>query len=268
MRSADPHQIEQVVMNLVVNARDAMPGGGELTIEISSVDLGASASNRPADAPPGHYILLSVIDNGVGMDEATRSHIFEPFFTLKETGKGTGLGLSTAQGIVAQSGGFIEVQSEIGRGSAFRVFLPRADAPVAQPCEVRSVMDLGGRETVLLVEDQPEVLRFAAQALAEFGYRTLSAGGPEEALATFRRERGRIDLVVTDVVMPGMSGPRLAGALEELCPNVKVLFISGFTGDEIARHGVMDEGVRFLAKPFTPEQLAAKVRAALDAQNS
>ncbi|MBI5283150.1 MAG: PAS domain S-box protein [Candidatus Solibacter usitatus] len=263
--NADPHQIEQVVMNLVVNARDAMPRGGVLILETAAVEIGTSGRRHPPDTPAGRYILLIVSDNGVGMDEATRRHIFEPFFTLKETGKGTGLGLSMVQGIVAQSGGFIEVASKPGQGSTFRIYLPQVDASAALPGSAEPEMALAGTETVLLVEDQPEVLRFAAQALAVFGYRILTAGSPVEALAICQEPGQRIDLVLTDVVMPGLSGRELARQLESLRPEIKVLYMSGFTGDDIARHGVLAEGARFLPKPFTPGQLASKVRTVLDA---
>jgi len=259
---ADPHQLEQVIMNLVVNARDAMPHGGKLLIETAGVELDPSYVQSHPEARAGRYVLLAVSDTGVGMDEQTRRRIFEPFFTTKGVGKGTGLGLSMVEGIVAQSGGHIQVYSEPGHGTTFKIYLPRVEeaAAVSQP---EAALPLGGKETVLVVEDQAEVREYAVTVLKAYGYRVIQAQSAGEALLIFEREPERIDLVLTDVVMPNISGRELANRLEKLQPGIKVLFMSGYTDNVIVHYGVLDEGAQFIQKPFSPEQLAVKVREVL-----
>ena len=260
---ADPHQLEQAIMNLVVNARDAMPRGGKLLIETAAVEWDQSYAQSHPGARPGRYVMLAVSDTGVGMDEATRLRIFEPFFTTKGVGKGTGLGLSTVQGIVAQSGGQVEVYSEPGSGTTFKIYLPKVAESVAGESRPTAALVLGGKETVLVVEDQPDVLNFTAAALEYYGYRVVKAGNAGEALLICEREGERIDLVLTDVVMPNVSGRELAGRLEKLRPGMRVLYMSGYTDNAIIHHGVLDEGTEFITKPFSPEKLAARVRAVL-----
>ena len=261
---ADPGQLEQVIMNLAVNARDAMPGGGRLRIETAPEDAGQSAAQRHPGARPG-YVMLAVSDNGVGMAEETRRRMFEPFFTTKGSGKGTGLGLSMVQGIVEQSGGYLEVDSEPGRGTTVGLYLPRvADVPDdASRAAGVPVAALSGHETVLVVEDQAEVRKFATEALRSYGYIVIPADNEAEALQLCGRER--IDLLLTDVVMPNMSGRELAERAVQQQPGVKVLFMSGYTDDAIENRGVLRKGAGFLQKPFSPEQLAGKVRETLAA---
>jgi PAS domain S-box-containing protein len=256
---ADPHQLAQVVMNLAVNSRDAMPRGGKFTIETSVVE---AADPAHAGGLPGPYAMLSVSDSGSGMDEATRRRIFEPFFTTKPVGKGTGLGLSMALGIVEQSGGRMEVRSEPGQGTTFRVYLPLAkDAPFDSEAP-KSAAPVSGKATVLVVEDQEDVRKYAAVALGACGYRVIQAESAAAALLLCERDCERIDLVLTDVVMPNLSGAELADRLRQRWPGVKVLFMSGYTGDALSGYGAL-EGAGFIQKPFTPSQLAAKVTEAL-----
>jgi hypothetical protein len=261
---ADADQIHQVLMNLAVNARDAMPDGGRLDIVTANIEL--DAENSTAIDPerlPGRYVLMTVTDTGKGMDEATRQRIFEPFFTTKEIGRGTGLGLSTVYGIIRQNGGWVDVASEIGVGTSFQVYFPRIDACPAPKDVGNSPVTDGGQETILVVEDQTTVRHFAVTALRQYGYRVVDASGGEEAISLAGRYAGEIHLLLTDVVMPGMSGKELSERLEELRPNLKVLFTSGYTADVISNRGVLDRGVTFLHKPFSPEELAAKVREVL-----
>jgi two-component system, cell cycle sensor histidine kinase and response regulator CckA len=273
---ADPGQMEQMILNLCVNARDAMPDGGRLTVRTANVDLDAAAAAREwTDARPGPYVMLEVSDTGAGMDGETRSHLFEPFFTTKEQGKGTGLGLSTVYGTVKQSGGHISVESEVGRGSTFRVYLPRVATPVVA-AEARRVeapaprpaagdgLAAGRGETVLLVEDAQRVRAVVREILEMSGYAVLEAHHGAEALELSNRHAGPIHLLVTDVVMPQMSGRELAQRLSTLRPDLKVLYMSGYTDDAIVRHGVLASGIAFLSKPFTPDALALKVRELLD----
>jgi PAS domain S-box-containing protein len=258
---ADPDQIHQVIMNLAVNARDAMPDGGKLRIETRNVELdGKGGTAIHPDIIPGSYILMTVTDTGHGMDAATRRHIFEPFFTTKETGKGTGLGLSTVYGIVRQSGGWIDVCSELGAGTAFKIYLPRIDEALVAEANAIDTPAAGGSETILVVEDQEAVRSFTKAALKQYGYRVIEAGDGEEAIAVTVRYSGEIHLLLTDVVLPGMNGKELSGRLRLLLPNLKVLFASGYTADVIADRGVIAPGIAFLHKPFSPDQLAAKVR--------
>ena len=270
---ADPGQLTQVLMNLSVNARDAMPGGGTLTISTYRAELGGRTSGRdwhpegPGEGPaPGRYVLLSVVDTGSGMDEFTRAHIFEPFFTTKDLGKGTGLGLSTVFGIVRQSRGYIRVQSAPGKGSQFTICMPRVEAGVesaaVEPAGVEPPAN-GREETILIVEDQAEVRALVRRVLRECGYMILEASGGDESLELLRGYAEPIRLMITDVVMPGMTGVRLADEAKRIRPETKVLFMSGYTHTEFGLEGVLREGVEFIQKPFTPESLAAKVRAVL-----
>jgi PAS domain S-box-containing protein len=251
---ADPTQLEQVILNLAVNARDAMPDGGRLTLETANVEMDG-----------GRYVALAVTDSGVGMDAETRSRVFEPFFTTKEPGKGTGLGLAMVYGIVAQSGGSIRVHSEPGRGTTFKVFLPRVDDPPTDP--PRSERPAGGGvETLLVAEDEDGVRALICEVLRDLGYRVLEAPRPERAVELLAGDGPPVHLLLTDVVMPGMDGRQLAQRLTALRPGLRVLYMSGYTGEAIARHGVLEHGTLLLQKPFTPEALARSVRQALDAR--
>jgi signal transduction histidine kinase len=260
---ADPHQLEQALMNLAVNSRDAMPRGGKFTIETGLVEWGESDTQLRLGAHAGPYVLLAASDTGGGMTEETRGRIFEPFFTTKEAGKGTGLGLSTIHGIVEQSGGYVEVASELGRGATFKIYLPRVQAAEAEPAKPEAVPVMGSKETVLVVEDQPEVRGYAAAALRAYGYQVMEAASGDEALLVWERESERIALILTDVVMPGLSGRELADRLKQLRPGIKVLFMSGYTDDTVVHHGVERRDAEFIQKPFSPEELAIKVRGVL-----
>ncbi len=265
----DPGQFEQAVINLAVNARDAMPGGGRLTVATRNAELGEGCAGRHPDARPGRYVLVAVSDTGHGMDAATRARIFEPFFTTKGPGRGTGLGLAMVYGFVKQSGGHVEVESEVGRGTTFKVYLPRSDetAPSGLPAPGPLTLP-GGRETILLVEDQDAVRAFARHVLLAGGYTVLEARDGEEALRVAQQCPGPIDLLVTDVMMPRMSGPHLAEQLARDRPGLRVLFVSGYADEALTRCGVTEAGPAFLAKPFNPAGLARKVRAVLDADGA
>jgi len=262
---ADPGQIEQVIMNLAVNARDAMSSVGRLTIETSNVEFDSESIRSYAEIAEGRYVVLQVRDTGHGMSEELQSQIFEPFFTTKEQGKGTGLGLSTVYGIVKQSGGYIYVDSELEKGTTFTVYLPRVDEVAGVREGGSSTDDLPvGTETVLLVEDEPLVRQFVSRTLRSSGYLVIEASNGNEALVIGDDYEGPIHLLVTDMVMPKMSGRELATRFTEWRPSMKTLFISGYTDNEISSQDVEDSGVAFLQKPFTPRQLAAKVREVLD----
>ncbi len=261
---ADPGQIEQVIVNLVVNARDAMPQGGRLTIEVCNVELDESYARQHTDARPGPHVLLAVSDTGCGMDQATMSHIFEPFFTTKGE-KGTGLGLATVHGIVKQSGGHVGVYSEVGRGTTFKVYLPRTEErPVSGKSHHGLAVLPHGRETVLLVEDEEGVRVLSRHILHGCGYTVLEACDGADALRVAGQHPGPIDLLITDVVMPRMGGSELAGQLAARHAGMRVLFLSGYTDDAVVRHGILENQVQFLQKPFTPVALAVKVREVLD----
>jgi PAS domain S-box-containing protein len=264
---ADTGQIEQVLMNLVTNARDAMPNGGTIRIETANVDLDSATGERHRDIAPGAYVTLAVTDTGVGMDERTRALIFEPFFTTKELGKGTGLGLAMVYGIVKQSGGAIAVRSEPGAGSAFTVYFPRVDAPAAQlPPTPVVERPRSGQGTVLLVEDQASVRGLIKRVLLSSGYHVMEAGSGPQALALPDSQVRSIDLLITDVVMPGMSGSELAKGLTARRKGLRVLFISGYAPSETMREGILEPGVAFLQKPFSPAQITATVDEILSAK--
>jgi len=262
---ADPGQIEQVILNLLVNARDAMPDGGKLWIETKNVELNPSFSSDQSSIKPGSYVMLSVIDTGVGISPDTLPHIFEPFYTTKESSRGTGLGLSTVYGIVKQSGGHIMVASEVGKGTTFKVYLPRVEDSVQAPQKSDWAKTRGqkSRETILLVEDEPAVRELARLVLCEQGYTVIEAQNSEEAVRLAGKHGSEIHLLLTDVVMPGMSGHDLAKHLTTLHTNLRVLYMSGYTYNVIAENGTLEEGLSFLQKPFTPQVLTQRVREAL-----
>jgi two-component system cell cycle sensor histidine kinase/response regulator CckA len=262
----DPHQMEQVLVNLVVNAVDAMPHGGRLIIETANTELTAAYAIKHVGMEPGAFVMLAVSDNGQGMDADTRARIFEPFFTTKEQGKGTGLGLSTVHGVINQSGGHILVYSEPGRGTTFKIYLPRVDAPKRAARRPLAPVDVRrGAETLLVVEDEEDVRGLARDVLVEGGYTVLVAATAEDAVRICEEHESPISLLLSDVVMPKVSGPQLAQRLVDLRPELHVLYMSGYTDEAIVHHGVLQPGTAFIEKPFTPEDLCGKVRDVLDA---
>jgi len=260
---ADAGQIEQVLMNLVVNAKDAMPNGGKLTIETQNVVVDESHRGGQTFIRPGNYVLLSVSDSGMGMDKETQSRIFEPFFTTKEKGKGTGLGLSTVYGIVKQSGGYVMVQSEVGHGSSFHIYLPQVEGTAEKRALPVAGAAAGGTETILLVEDEESVRQLVRDTLESNGYRVVEAENGEAGLQAAAAHSGNIDIVITDVVMPGMGGREMAQQLAKVRPETKVLYLSGYTEDAILNEGTIERGTAFLQKPFTLQSLSRKVREVL-----
>lgn len=262
---ADPGQIEQILINLSVNARDAMPQGGKLTIETANAELDESYVQAFQDLRPGSYVMMAIADTGTGMDEQTKSRIFEPFFTTKGVGKGTGLGLATVFGIVKQSGGHINVYSEPGYGATFKVYLPKVEDQVTASKTLRAHRQAPqGNETILLVEDEPALLALSRHILHKQGYKVLEATQGEKAIKIAEQHEGKIHLLVTDVVMPGMSGRQIAERITVQRPEIKVLYLSGYTNDAVVRHGVLQSDTAFLQKPYTPSTLAQKVREVLD----
>jgi PAS domain S-box-containing protein len=263
---ADPGQIEQVLMNLAINARDAMPQGGRLTMETSNLELTAEQA-RDRDLAAGSYVMLKVSDTGHGMDAATRVHIFEPFFTTKPRGKGTGLGLATVYGILKQSGGSIQVESETNRGTEFRVYLPAAAGAVHQQRPRSLDKDVaGGTETILIAEDEPDLRELARIFLEDYGYKVLEAASADQAIKTAEITAEPIHLLLTDVIMPGMSGRQLAERILSKRPQTRIMYMTGYTDDMVVQHKVLEPGVQLLQKPFTRADLALKVRATLDAR--
>jgi len=264
--SFDPSQVDQILANLCVNARDSITQNGTITIETSNGVVDDDYCTRHTDARPGEYVRLAVSDNGCGMNSQTLNRIFEPFFTTKETGKGTGLGLATVFGIVKQNNGFINVSSEPGIGTTFTIYLPRhADTSTQAPADAPATPAPLGQETLLLVEDEHAILNIVAMILTNQGYSVLQASSPAEAIQLVKEHSGTISLLITDVIMPDMNGRDLAHTLQSRNPGLKCLFMSGYTADAISRHGVLEEGVHFIQKPFSLPDLASKVREVLDA---
>lgn len=262
----DAGQFEQILVNLVVNARDAMPDGGKLVIETANLSVDAAKSDPRLNMQPGSYVTLTITDTGIGMSRETKSHLFEPFFTTKPKGRGTGLGLATIYGAVKQSGGNIEVFSEEGKGASFRISLPRVPEITEQVKEENSLNSgmRGGNETILLVEDEHIVRELAIKVLGRLGYKVLQAPDGAQALAVASEYKDPIHLLLTDVVMPGINGRQLADRLAIIHPEMKILYTSGYTEDAIAHHGVIEEHLNFLGKPYSPQSLAKKIRGLLD----
>jgi CheY-like chemotaxis protein len=263
----DPSQIDQILANLCVNARDSIDGVGKISIETGNISIDEEYCSHHADVLSGEYVRLVVSDNGCGMDKKTLERIFEPFFTTKENGKGTGLGLATVFGIVKQNNGFINVTSDPGLGTTFSVYIPRHIGKARQAVkEVNAIPAARGCETILLVEDESAILNITATILKKQGYTVLPASSPAEAIRIVKEQDGEIHLLVTDVIMPGMNGSNLAHDLQSIHPSIKCLFMSGYTADVISRHGVLEDGVNFIHKPFSLPGIAAKVRDVLDSR--
>jgi CheY-like chemotaxis protein len=261
----DPSQIDQILVNLVVNARDAIAGTGTITIEIENVTIDETYCDAHEGFVPGDYVMLVVSDTGAGMDREIQEKIFEPFFTTKEAGKGTGLGLSMVYGIVKQNGGFINVYSEPGRGTTFKIYLPRFDGEADQKTSAADDDGgLDGTETILVVEDEEQILNLAKIVLEGFGYRVLTARRPSEAISKCGDFGDVIHLLITDVVMPEMNGKELGQQIEKLKPGIKTLFMSGYTANVISHSGIVSDGVNFIQKPFSLNGLAKKIREILD----
>ena len=267
---ADAGQVEQVIMNLAMNARDAMPNGGQLTLETANISFDKESVERYPELKAGDYVMLAVTDTGAGMSEKVKARVFEPFFTTKEVGQGSGLGLSTCYGIIKQSGGHISVYSEPGRGATFKVYLPQMAPEAKIPIQSLAAPDMPrGTETILLVEDDPALREMAATLLGRLGYKVWSAANGIEALSLKQQQGvGHIDLLFTDVVMPHMSGTELAGRMRAVYPHTRILFTSAYTENAIIHQGVLEKGVELLQKPFTPSALARKLREVLDRQAS
>jgi PAS domain S-box-containing protein len=261
----DPGQLDQVLMNLAVNARDAMPRGGKLTIETRNAMLDAEYAASHPGSLPGPHVMLAISDTGDGMTPEIKGRIFEPFFTTKGVGKGTGLGLAMVLGIVEQSGGHIHVYSEPGAGSSFKIYFPAVDDPTPERNDMDESGELRGAETILIVEDEEMVRRLSVRSLQMHGYIVLTAVDGQDALRVIDAHEGAVDLLLTDVVMPNMSGPELARALQQRFPGLKVLFMSGYTDDAVVRHGLLQAEVSFIQKPYTPRGLAQRIRQVLDA---
>jgi CheY-like chemotaxis protein len=262
---ADPGQLSQIIMNLAVNARDAMPRGGKLTIETDNAFLNSDYTLQHADVLPGAYVMLAISDNGSGMNDETKAHLFEPFFTTKEVGQGTGLGLATVYGIVKQSGGSIEVYSEEGLGTTFKIYLPRiAEQIITEKKKEISAELSKGTETILLVEDEDIVRHLSREIMEESGYTVIEAQNGLHALEICEQGDYQFDLLITDVVMPQMGGRELAERLKSEQPGIKVIFISGYTDDAVVRHGIKEADSNFIQKPFSPDELAEKIREVLD----
>ncbi len=258
----DPGQVDQILVNVMANARDAIADVGAVVIHTENVPL--SSSTLYSGLPPGEYVRLAVVDNGKGMDDETQSHLFEPFYTTKPAGRGTGLGMASVDGIVRQNGGYIAVESHVGQGTTVNVFLPRMASQPSLDLVSDDSVPRGGSETILVVEDEPALLRLATRSLESLGYKVLAAADPDEALALAAKRSGPLHILVTDVVLPGMNGRNLAERLSEAVPNLKCLFVSGYPDGAMGRGGVVDEDVHFLQKPFSPRALAEKVRQVLE----
>lgn len=260
----DPTQLDQVIMNLAINASDSMPDGGRLVLETDHVLLDEDYEKTHCDCVPGPHVMLAVSDTGSGMPPEIIERIFEPFFTTKDLGKGTGLGLSTVFGIVQQSRGCIHVYSEPGRGTCFKVYLPRVETPPSREALVSAAVSRSGHETILLVEDDDDVRQLAELALRTHGYTVLVANDGQRALAEVDAYQGPIDLILTDIVMPNLGGPDLVAQLRQRFPQLRALLMSGYTSDAVVRNGLLDANIAFIQKPFTPRRLTARLREVLD----
>jgi CheY-like chemotaxis protein len=261
---ADSGQIEQVLMNLATNARDAMPGGGRLTIETERTELSGDYVIGHGFGVTGTYVQISVTDTGAGMDEATKAKLFEPFFSTKEVGKGTGLGLAMIYGIIKQHNGYINVYSEPGEGTTFKIYLPVIKAKIEEPKHAETITSVGGTETVLLAEDDEAARELTKTVLQEFGYTVIDAKDGEDAIEKFMANKNRIDLLILDVIMPKKSGPEAFNEIKKIAPAIKTVFISGYTTDAIHKKKLLEENINFVSKPFSPQVILHKIREVLD----